>query len=266
MTAAGAERIEAAIRAADDGTALAAFLTAGYPRRAGFADVLARVAEAADVVEIGVPFSDPMADGVTIQDASRVALADGVTLDWIFELVERSELAAPVVLMSYLNPLLTRRPDRLAADAAEAGVDGFIVPDLPLEESGALGRALSDRGLALVQLVTPLSDPGRRDRLAAASTGFLYAVTRTGTTGAGRGTTDDGAIADYLDDVRSSSDCPVLAGFGIRRREQVERLRDHVDGFIVGSALLECVTAGDDPAAFLASLRAGGSVAAGGAP
>lgn len=256
-TATGAGRIEAAIRnaGADGRPALAAFLTAGFPSRDVFPDIVRRVAEVADVIELGVPFSDPMADGVTIQEASRTALAGGVTLDWILGLVTDLDLAAPVVLMSYLNPLLTRSHDRLASQAKGAGVDGFIVPDLPCEESGPMRRALDPAGLAMIQLVTPLTPPARRRRLAEASTGFLYAVTRAGTTGAGgRGGEPDG-LAEYAAGLRTVSARPVLAGFGVRTAEQVRRLHRHFDGVIVGSALIEQLVAGDDPAAFLRQLR-----------
>lgn len=259
----GAPHIENRIRAAavHGRPALAGFLTAGYPSRAGFADVARRVAGAVDVLELGVPFSDPMADGVTIQEASRAALDDGVTLDWILELVAGLELATPVVLMSYLNPLLTRSHAALAGEAAAAGVDGFIVPDLPLEESGPLREALGRRGLGLIQLVTPLTPPARRRRLARASGGFLYAVTRTGTTGAGATGGGSGPLA-YLASLREVSDLPVLAGFGIRSPAQVRELAPHVDGLIVGSALIERLAAGEDPVEFLQELREARSVAA----
>jgi len=255
--ATGAARIEAAIRraGADGRPAIAAFLTAGFPSRDAFPDVVRRVAEVADVVELGVPFSDPMADGVTIQAASRAALADGVTLDWILELVADLELRVPVVLMSYLNPLLTRSHDVLASQATAAGVDGFIVPDLPYEESGSLRRALEPSGLALVQLVTPLTPPPRRQRLAEASTGFLYAVTRTGTTGPTRHAGDLEALAEYAASLRAVSPRPVLAGFGVRTADQVRRLHAQFDGVIVGSALIEALAADGDPADFLRRLR-----------
>lgn len=255
--ATGAGRIEAAIRraAADHRPAIAAFLTAGFPSRDGFPDIVRRVAEVADVLELGVPFSDPMADGVTIQEASRTALADGVTLDWILDLVTDLDLATPVVLMSYLNPLLTRSHDELASHATAAGVDGFIVPDLPYEEAGPVRGALQPAGLALIQLVTPLTPPARRRRLAEASTGFLYAVTRTGTTGAASRGRDPGALADYAAGLRAVSSRPVLAGFGVRAADQVRQLHRHFDGVIVGSALIERLAAGEDPAEFLRQLR-----------
>ncbi len=252
----GAARIAAAIRraGADGRPAIAAFLTAGFPSRDAFPDVVRRVAEVADVLELGVPFSDPMADGVTIQEASRAALAGGVTLDWILDLVADLQLRVPVVLMSYLNPLLTRSHDDLAVQARAAGVDGLIVPDLPYEESGPMRGALDPAGIALIQLVTPLTPPPRRRRLAEASTGFLYAVRRTGTTGTAAHGRDLEELAEYAADLRAVSPCPVLAGFGVRTADQVRRLHAHFDGVIVGSALIEQLMAGDDPAAFLRQL------------
>lgn len=252
----GAEGIERAIRKAP-APALVAFLTAGFPDRDRFASLLARVAAAADVVEIGVPFSDPMADGVTIQRSSRVALEQGVDLRFILETVAAAGLAAPVLLMSYLNPLLAYGLERLAAEAVAAGVAGFIVPDLPLEECGPLRAALAPRGLALVQLVTPVTPAPRLERLCRESDGFVYAVTVTGTTG-GSSQKEAGArarLASYLDRVRAVSPRPVCAGFGIRTPEQVAALAGHADGVIVGSALIEEIEAGRDPAAFLHSLR-----------
>jgi tryptophan synthase alpha chain len=153
------ERISAALRTAgaQGEPALIAYLTAGFPSRAAFGAQVRALASAADVVEIGVPFTDPMADGVTIQRASHAALAAGVNLRWILEeLGALQGLPQPLVLMSYLNPLLAFGLDRLAASAARAGVAGFIVPDLPLDESGTLSAALEGGQLALVQMVTPV--------------------------------------------------------------------------------------------------------------
>jgi tryptophan synthase alpha chain len=250
------DRLEAALRApaAAGRPALVAFLTAGYPLRAGFRETLAQVAAIADAVEVGVPFSDPMADGLTIQRASAAALAQGVTLAWILEELARAgRLAAPPVLMGYLNPFLAYGLERLAADAAAAGVAGFVVPDLPLDEAEPFERALAPHGLALVQLVTPVTPPARLARLAAASRGFLYAVTVTGVTGGAE--PDPLAIADYLDRVRRASPRPVMAGFGVRTPGQVRALAPHADGVVVGSALIEALERGDDPGPFLAGLR-----------
>src|SRR5260370_41614772 len=140
---------------------------------------LVAVASVCDVVEIGVPFTDPMADGTTIQRASYVALADGVTLPWILEQLEslKERHSAPILLMSYLNPLLSLGLDALPRAAAGAGVAGFIVPDLPFEESGDLKRARGLEGLALVQMLTPVTPPVRLQRLRRAAHGFVYPAT-----------------------------------------------------------------------------------------
>jgi len=250
------ERITGAIRAAAAGgePALVAYLTAGFPQRGEFARHLEAVAAAADVVEIGVPFTDPMADGVTIQRASLAALAQGVTLRWILAEVERLKgLRTPLLLMSYLNPLLAFGVGELAESAARAGVAGFIVPDLPLDESGELAAALTSRGIALVQMVTPVTEPQRLEALCARSQGFVYAVTMTGTTGRNVAVPDE--VIAYLGRVRAVSKLPVCAGFGIRSREQVARLTGHVDGVVVGSALVEVLERGEDPARWLRELR-----------
>jgi len=155
--------------------------------------------------------------------------------------------------MSYLNPLLAYGLERLPEDAARAGVSGFIVPDLPFEECADLRAALAARGLALVQLVTPVTPTERIEMLSAASSGFIYAVTMTGTTGKNAPVSAD--ALEYFARVKRISPLPVCAGFGIRSREQVERLAPHVDGVVVASALVEMLERGEDPVAFLRSLR-----------
>jgi len=250
------ERITAAIRSASarGEPALIAYLTAGFPTRARFARDLHALSRAADVIEIGVPFTDPMADGVTIQRSSQVALAQGVTLRWILdELATAQPLEPPVLLMSYLNPLLAFGLEPLAGAAARAGVSGFIVPDLPFEESSDLHGALGREGLALVQMVTPVTRQERLSAVCGASEGFVYAVTMTGTTG--KSVVIPAHTLDYLGRVRGATALPVCAGFGIRSPEQIARLRGHVDGVIVGSALIEVLERGEDPAAWLALLR-----------
>jgi tryptophan synthase alpha chain len=253
----GGERITAAIeRAADEGrTALVAYLTAGYPGTDTFTDDLGRIASASDVVEVGVPFTDPMADGLTIQRASRAALQAGVSLRWILDQIGSMDPApdAPVVLMSYLNPLLAMGYDRLADHAAQAGVAGFIVPDLPLDESAELDAALQEKGLALVQLVSPVTPDERLAAAGEACRGFLYAVTVTGITG---GDADSGGdLADYLGRVALHASVPVCAGFGVRSPEQVSAIGRCGPGVVVGSALVEALERGDDPVAFLRALQ-----------
>jgi tryptophan synthase alpha chain len=253
-----AEKVAQVIRnrARDGLPALLAFFTAGHPDRTSFATNLTRIANAADVVEIGVPFSDPMADGVSIQRSSRIALANGASLAWIFS--ELSSLSprprAPLVLMSYANPLLAFGVERLAEQAAKCGVSGFIVPDLALEESTPWRDAFDAAGVALVQLVSPLTPDERLRAICAASRGFVYAVTTAGTTGSSDALPPE--LPAYLARVRAASSLPVCAGFGIRRAEQVRALATHADGVIVGSALVEALERGDDAESFLRSLRA----------
>ena len=250
------EHVSAAIRtaAARGEPALVAYITAGFPSRERFREHLRTLADAADVIEVGVPFTDPMADGVTIQRASLAALAQGASLAWILEeLAALRGIGPPLLLMSYLNPLLAFGIGRLAASAAASGVSGFIVPDLPLDESSELRAALDEGKLALVQMVTPVTGAERLAQLCAGSEGFVYAVTMTGTTG--RNVAVPAEVLAYLDRVRAIAALPVCAGFGIRSREQVERLRGHVDGVVVGSALVEVLERGEDPGEFLRALR-----------
>jgi len=256
MNARPRDTISAAIRAA--GTlgrpAVIAFMTAGFPDREHFRRDLAAIAGEADVVEIGIPFTDPMADGMTIQRASFAALQGGFTLPWLLqELREMTPRAkAPLLLMSYLNPLLAFGLDKLPEAAAQAGVSGFIIPDLPYEESGDVRAALDRVGLALVQMVTPVTPAPRLKLLCEASGGFVYAVTMTGTTGKAVAVPDE--VLDYMDRVRAVSPIPVCAGFGIRSAAQVARMKGHVDGVVVGSALVEVLERREDPAAFLRAL------------
>jgi tryptophan synthase alpha chain len=250
------ERIGEAIAATREAgrTALVPFITAGYPDPDGFIDTLRAVAAVGDVVELGIPFSDPMADGMTIQRSSFKAIEDGVTLPWIFErLDEAGDIGSPLVMMSYLNPLLAYGYDRLAKRARETGVCAFIVPDLPYEESEDIRAALEQEGVGLIQLVTPATPDERMRMLADASRGFVYAVTITGITGGDAGLPPD--LASYLDKISSLSPLPVCAGFGIRTADDVVNVGKHAAGAIVGSALVEVLERGEDPAVFLEGLR-----------
>jgi tryptophan synthase alpha chain len=242
------------------GPAIVAYMTAGYPRLNGFLEQLQAVAQEADVVEIGVPFTDPMADGATIQRSSRGALAQGVSLRWLLAELRAAEMtpAAPLLLMSYLNPLLAYGVRDLPDAARRAGVRGFIVPDLPLEEGTELRRALQEAGISLVQFVAPTTPVNRAEKLAIASEGFLYALTMNGITGQDAALAED--TLDYLARIRAMAAVPVCAGFGIRNCEQVARLAPHVDGVIVGSALIEVLEKGEDARAWLAALRPAHSV------
>ena len=251
------ERIGAALTAANNAgrPALVPFITAGYPEPTDFISTLKAIAEVGDVVELGIPFSDPMADGMTIQRSSFEALQKGVSLKWIFDQLDSAaaEINAPLVMMSYLNPLLAFGYDALAERALAAGVCGFIVPDLPLEESADIREALEAKGLGLIQLVTPATPDDRLQTLCDVSRGFVYAVTITGITGGGAGLPAD--LTEYLEKVSGMSNLPVCAGFGIREAQDVAAVGKHAAGAIVGSALVEVLERGDDPREYLGSLR-----------
>ena len=250
------ERVTQALKSANEAgrTALVPFITAGYPEMSSFAETTVSIATAGDVVEIGVPFSDPMADGMTIQRSSHAAIENGVTLTWILDELTRvaERIDAPLVLMSYVNPLLSFGYEALAERAANAGVGAFIVPDLPLEEAGPLRSALEKEGLGIVQLVTPATPDARLKQLAEASRGFLYAVTITGVTGGANALPED--LTDHLDRVSAVSPLPVCAGFGIRTAANVQSVGEHAAGAIVGSALVEVLERDGDGREFLQSL------------
>jgi tryptophan synthase alpha chain len=238
--------------------AIVAFLTAGFPSRDNFRRDLEALASEADVVEIGVPFTDPMADGVTIQRSSLAALAQGVSLKWIIDTLNgMPPLKAKLVFMGYLNPMLAYGLENLAKDAAQAGICGFIVPDLPIEESADFERALAPHGLAMIRMVTPVTPEARLRQLCTTAEGFVYAVSMTGTTG--RSVGNAGGVSketlDYLDKVRGFSAVPVCAGFGIREQAQVSALDAHVDGVVIGSAVIEAMEKGASTIELLRRLR-----------
>lgn len=236
-----------------DGPAICAYLTAGYPGLGAFPDVVAAVAGSADVVEIGVPFTDPMADGQTIQQASHRALTEGVNLDYIFDTLKTVGLDTPHVLMGYYNPFLAYGLDKLVDRMNEVGSAGLIVPDLPLEEGAELVSRLEKNDKGLVQMVAPTTPEDRLATLTAASRGFVYAVTTKGTTGSS--TVFDQEVLDYLDRVASAASLPVIAGFGVRDQSQVAVLASHVDGVAVGTSLIDAIDRGEDAGAFLDGLR-----------
>lgn len=236
------------------GGAIVPYLTAGYPTMDRFVAALSQVAPVSEAVEIGIPFSDPMADGATIQESSRVALEGGATLEAIVGALESvGPLPAPLIVMSYLNPLMASGFSRLLPRLSAVGVSALVVPDLPFEEGGDLRDEANLTGIGLVQLVTPVTAPERLRLLGGSSQGFTYAVTMTGTTG-GHAELDTSSY-DYLNLVMEVSRPPVLAGFGVRTVDQVAALSGYCDGVIVGSALVEVLAENGDPVAFLEGLR-----------
>ena len=225
--------------------ALIAFVTAGYPSPAATPRLVRALESAgADLVELGVPFSDPLADGATIQHTSHQALAKGMTLHRVLDAVRtarRQGVRLPLVLMTYLNPVESFGRATFARAAAAAGVDGVIVPDLPAEEAAPLLRALRSAGLALIMLVAPTSGSRRARAAARLSDGFVYLVSVTGVTGARRRLSSD--VAAFARSVRRVTSKPLAVGFGLARPEQIRALRASADGFIVGSAILERIRA-----------------------
>ncbi|MGE5177437.1 MAG: tryptophan synthase subunit alpha [Hyphomicrobiales bacterium] len=224
------------------------YLPCGYPDPAESDRLLAALCEeGADVVELGVPFSDPVADGPTIQRATEIALAQGTTLGHVLgqALRIRARHATPIVLMSYLNPIVRHGVDRFAAEAADAGVDGVIVVDLPPEEDPAIWETLAAAELDTIALVTPTTDPRRLPAIAARARGFLYVVARLGVTGKGA---DDPELPALLDRCREVSPLPRCLGFGLGPASDLARFRGRAEGAIVGSSLIEAIGAAPDPA------------------
>jgi len=244
----GTQRIARAFARARETKRLAivVYLTVGYPDRAATgALVRAALDGGADVLELGVPFSDPLADGATVQRASEVALHQGVTLaDCIAEAstVVR-ERDATVLLMGYTNPFLRYRGGLrgFAPDAAQAGAAGIIVPDLPAEEAAEFDVALDPEGLARIDLYAPTTPDDRLSRLVPSARGFVYCVSLTGVTGARRALGPD--VADFVGRVRRHTSLPIAVGFGISTAEHVASLRGIADAVVVGSAALDTVSA-----------------------
>lgn len=224
--------------------ALVAFLTAGYPDDASFEDLVAAAADAGcDVIEIGIPFSDPIADGPVIQAASNAALARGVTLRSVLAQCARlSARVPPLVGMSYINPILRMGVENFAGAARESGLSGLILPDVSFEESGAFRPALRARGLAYVDLVAPTSDDARVRTIAGASSGFVYLVSVTGVTGA-RSARPTG-VTELVDRVRAATETPVYVGFGVSTPEHAADVARHADGVIIGSRLMQLAADG----------------------
>ncbi len=201
----------------------------------------------ADAVEIGIPFSDPVADGPTIQEAGIRALSRGTTLRKVLEKVQtfKTEISIPLILMTYLNPLVAYGLEKFAEDAADAGISGCIIPDLPLEEEDFIHPALEEHEISLIRLVTLTTPVERIKEIGSRATGFIYAVTVTGITGARNNLSVD--LAAFLSSIKSVSKVPVLAGFGVSNAEQVREVCKHCDGVIVGSKIIDLFEQGDLP-------------------
>lgn len=229
--------------------ALVAYLTAGDPtpsRTVGL--VLALERAGADIIELGVPFSDPIADGPVIQRAAERALKAGTTVAGILEMARRIRVHSqiPLLLFTYLNPVLRYGFERLAAEAKEAGIDGCLLTDLSVEEAGAYVTQMREAGLDTVFLAAPTSTPARLELVAKYSTGFIYLVSRTGVTG--EQDQVSASVGPMVTALRAKTASPIAVGFGISRREHVEALREEADGVVVGSAIVRLIeTHGTSP-------------------
>ncbi|MGA4838093.1 tryptophan synthase subunit alpha [Streptomyces sp. G45] len=238
-------------------TALVTYLTAGYPTPEETVPLIRAAADAgADVIELGVPFTDPMGDGPVIQESSRVALAHATTIGTVLRLVTRARqdgVEAPIVLMGYYNPFLQYGLAELVKDAAGAGADGFVVPDLPPHMADDLCGHAEPAGLATVFFAAPGSADERIRYTARCSTGFLYCLAAEGVTGERAAL--DPRLTAFLDRVKAHSRVPLAVGFGISTPAHVRALRGHADGVIVGSALLRRIGAAPDATARIAATR-----------
>jgi tryptophan synthase alpha chain len=239
----------------DGRTALIPYLTAGYPTPDASRAALSAAEEVSDILEVGVPFSDPLADGPTIQRSTFEALRQGMTLPGTLELIAAAGLTRPVVIFSYLNPILRYGVERFLRDAADLGVAGLLLTDLPAGSDPGVESAVQQSPLDLIRLVAPTTRPARLAEAVRGAGGFIYLVARLGITGASTALAPDlpGSIAR----VRQATTLPVAAGFGISTPEQARAVARLADGVVVGSALVDALGARgvSGAAAFLRGLR-----------
>ncbi len=228
--------------------ALIPYLTAGFPDQQLFLDLLAAYVRAgADIIEVGIPFSDPLADGPAIQFSSQRALDNGVTLGNTLELLHANNGTAgtPLVIMSYYNPIHAYGPARFVRKAKAAGIAGVLIPDLIPDEDDEIARRCREAGLDMIYLVAPTTTPARRKSIIAQSRGFVYLVSVTGTTGARAKLPRQ--LAGWIRQVKSNSSLPVCVGFGISNPRQARAVARHADGVIIGSAIIDLIRAENSP-------------------
>jgi tryptophan synthase alpha chain len=240
----------------DGQTGLVTYVTAGDPSMARTRDVLLALARAgADLIEVGVPFSDPLADGPVIQRATERALRAGATLDGVLALVAdvRSELGVPLVLFTYANPLARMGFERFVERAREAGVDGVLTLDLPVEEAGAFHRQLDEAGIDTIFLLSPTTSPSRIKRAGELGRGFLYGISRLGVTGA-RAQVADGA-RELAARIRRETDLPLALGFGISHPDHVREIGSLADAAVVGSGLVQVIADSGDTEALVPAVE-----------
>lgn len=247
------DEVFASLRRRDE-MALVAYITGGFPSLGDTMEHLAVMADhGADILEVGVPFSDPIADGSTIQHASQMALRCGTSLRDILAALRQIKVEKPIVLMSYLNPLLAYGRERLFEEAKEAGVGGLIVPDLPLDEAGGWLSCARSVDVSLICLAAPTSTDERIRAIVRHCSGFLYCVSLTGTTGV---RSELGPKLDnLLARVRRLTDMPVAVGFGISSAHHIRALHHKTDGVVVGSRIVEAVRRGEDLPGLIKTLK-----------
>ena len=249
-TSTGLARIEAAFAAArqEGRAALMPYMMGCFPDREGALELARAYADAgADLVEVGVPFSDPLADGPIIHAAATKALSQGADLDAALEACGALGEGVPSVAMCYVNMVLALGPRRFAGRLAAAGAAGAIVPDLPLEEAGEIGAALEDEGLALVPLVAPTTPAERRRRICESARGFVYVVSVAGVTGERDALPSE--LAELVQAVQAEAEVPAAVGFGIGTAEQAAAVGELADGVIIGTRLVRAIDDAADPAA-----------------
>ena len=253
MVAETSSRLESALKAKGD-LKLVAYIMAGHPSAKRSIDVGKRLASSGiAALEIGIPHSDPLADGPVIQRAGQVALEHGMTVAGALEVAAAvAKEGVPVVLMTYINPVLSHDPRKFAAEASQAGVAGVIVPDLPIEEAEPVAGWLRSASLDTVFMVAPTTPPDRIASIASHSSGFIYCVTVTGITGVRKELPL--GMAELFAQVKKHTSLPVAAGFGISRQEHMKALRGHVDAAVVGSAIVDEIDRAGDGVALVREL------------
>ncbi len=226
-------------------SALIIYLTGGFPTIEESIENIRRVAEAgADIIEVGIPFSDPIADGKVIQYSSNIAISGGATLEKIIDSLRDVKIDIPLVIMSYINPLIAYGKERLFKKLNEIGISGLIIPDLPVEESEEWKMLSKKFGVDMIFLVSPTSPEERIRKIAEYSEGFIYCVSVKGTTGERNELPKD--TDKYIERVKNNTNKPVAFGFGISNEKQIELLRDKVDGIIIGSRVIKGIIGGED--------------------
>jgi tryptophan synthase alpha chain len=239
-------RINLLFKRQQNGTKITSlFLTAGYPDLESAAELIVGMGQnGADLIELGMPFSDPLADGPTIQASSTKALENGITMERIFEMVRqvREQSKLPIILMGYLNPVLNYGVESFCSEAKSSGADGLIIPDLPPEESRILKEPASKNDLALIYLVAPNTSDERMQLIDSKSSGFVYCVSVTGVTGAREGEEVSQSVNQFIDRVQQNiTQNPTMIGFGIKSHEDARKIAAKANGFIVGSALIDTI-------------------------